>query len=666
MKRKVEEMTLLSRVYMGQRPFLTRLSGARYLVLLYMGIFLLSTSVSAFWADSQEKVEKQEKTKKQKTITEEIVVEATAPKDLPISSTTTIDLEQIVSLAPRDLSEVLSFTTGTLVTSGSKNEYRLKIRGFSGQRIVLLYDGIPIYEPYFNSFDLKTIPAGMVENIKVVKGASSVLYGPNALGGVVNVITKRPQPPSFSLQGLYDSNGGYGFSTSGSLRWKDVLFSAFADYDSSDGLKWNSNGDNIPMENSDYIRRNILGKVYFYPGQKHEILLELAHYQSQYGIPSAQEFYFPRFWRFNKWNRTQINLGGTFSLFNTSTLKFRSYYVRHDNILDAYTDSSYSALQWRSTYANSSYGVFLLGTVPSLPGDELKFSVNFRNDRVRTQDDIGEEWSDYSHQTISLGAENYLTLGPMWKVVGGVSLDYLKKQTGENKTSLNPIAGLKFNPSDFFDLHLTLSKKSRFPPMKSLYSTSNGNPDLRDERATSYELGWSYENGFSLKGAVFYNKIKDLIQSIRLPDGYNTNLNIGNAHISGFEIGFQKMWNWAGLSLNYTFLKGEDRENGRPLELLPESQLNFMIDVVVPWELKLSVWGLAVSQSELIIKENVIINPGYFVLNAVIYKRIKGIEIFLKAENLLNGIYTTEPGFPMKARTLAFGFRADSRESEVR
>lgn len=621
-----------------------------------MGILFLCDPVLAFQTNSQEK---QEKKKKQEKITEEIVVEAKIPKDLPISTTTFIKKEQIATLTPRDLSEVLSFTSGTFVSSGSKNEFRLKIRGFSGQRIVLLYDGIPIYEPYGNSFDLKTLPAENIESLKVVKGASSVLYGPNALGGVVNIITKRPQPPSFSLKGLYDSNGGYAFSTSGSLRWKDVLFSLFADYDESDGFKWNSNGKNIQMENSDYNRWNAVGKVYFYPGDKHEILLEVAHYASQYGIPSAQEFSSPRIWRFNQWNRTQINLGGTFSLFATSTLKFRSYYVRHDNILDAYTDSSFSTLQWESSYANSSYGVFLLGTMPYLSGDELKFSVNFRDDRVRIQDDIGTEWSDFTHQTISLGAENHLNIGQMWKLVGGLSLDYLKKLTGENKTSLNPIAGIKFNPSDFFDLHLTLSKKSRFPPMKYLYSTSYGNPDLRDERATSYELGWNYKKEFSLVGAVFYNRIKELIQSIRLSDGYNTYLNIGNADISGFEIGFQKMWSWIGLSLNYTFLKGEDREDGRPLELIPESQFNFMVDFTVPLDLKLSVWGLAVSQSELKIKDDVVFNPGYFVLNAVIYKRIKRFEIFLKGENLLNSFYTTEPGYPMKSRTIAFGFRAE-------
>ena len=100
---------------------------------------------------AQEK--EQEKNKKQKQITEEIVVEAKRPKDVPLSTTSIILKDKIEALQPRDISDVLSYSSGTFVSAGAKNEFRLKIRGFEGQRIVLLYDGIPIYEPFFNSFD---------------------------------------------------------------------------------------------------------------------------------------------------------------------------------------------------------------------------------------------------------------------------------------------------------------------------------------------------------------------------------------------------------------------------------------------------------------------------------------------------------------------------------
>jgi iron complex outermembrane receptor protein len=620
-----------------------------------LGLLILISLFSPPDLIAQEK--EQEEKEKQKQITEEIVVEAKRPKDVPLSTTSIISKDKIEALQPRNLADVLSYSSGTFVSSGAKNEFRLKIRGFEGERVVLLYDGIPIYEPFFNSFDLKTIPTEEIENIKVVKGASSVLYGPNAMGGIVNVITRRPVPPSFSLKTSYDSHNALNLASTGSLRWNKVFLSGFFSYDKADGFKWNRNGSQILRENSDYERANFTGKVYFYPSEKSEILFEAAYYTSEYGIPSATEHYKPRYWRFKDWDRLQFNLGGTFSFFKRGNLKVRSYYVHHFNVLDAYTGPDFNDLQWESTYKNDSYGAFLLGSLPFASQNELKFSINFRDDRVRTQDDVGEVWEEFKHQTVSLGLESHFRLNSRWRLIAGASLDHLRKFTGENKTSLNPIAGLKFNPSEYMDLHISVSQKSRFPSMRSLYSTQGGNPDLKHERGTSYELGFLYERDFLLSGAVFYNKIEDLIQSVRLLDGSRTNLNIGQAHIAGFEMEFSKAFRWLDLSVNYTYLDGVNEDEDRPLDLVPKSQLNFVMNVFFRKNAKFTLSGLYVSSAEVQIFEDIVTIPGYFVLNAVFSVRISAFTVFLKAENLLDNYYTTEPGYPMKARTLALGFR---------
>ena len=604
---------------------------------------------------AQEK--EQEKKKKQKQITEEIVVEAERPKDVPLSTTSIILKDKIEALQPRNLADVLSFSSGTFVSAGAKNEFRLKIRGFEGQRIVLLYDGIPIYEPFFNSFDLKTITTEEIENIKVVKGASSVLYGPNAMGGIVNVITRRPVPPSFSLTTSYDSHEAFNLASTGSLRWDKVFFSGFFSYDKSDGYKWNQDGSHASMDNSDYSRANFTGKVYFYPNEKSEILFEAGYYTAAYGIPSATEYYKPRYWRFKDWDRWQFNLGGTFSFLKGGNLKVRSYYVRHFNVLDAYTAPDYNDLQWESTYKNDSYGAFLLGSLPVASKNELKFSLNLRDDRVRTQDDKGGAWEEFKHQTVSLGLESHFRLNPKWRLIAGASLDHLRKFTGENKTSLNPIAGLKFKPSDTLDLHVSVSQKSRIPSMRSLYSSQSGNPDLKHERGTSYELGFLFERDFLLSGAVFYNEIKDLIQSVRLLDGSRTYLNIGRANIGGFEMEFSKSFRWFDLSANYTFLYGVNQDEDRPLDLVPESQLNFVMSINGPKNTKFTVSGLYASSAEVKIFDDIVTIPGYFVLNAVFSVNLSAFTVFVKAENLLDNSYVTEPGYPMKARTLALGFR---------
>ena len=593
--------------------------------------------------------------KKLPTITEEIIVEAERPKDIPLATTSLIKREIIELTTPRDLSEVLSYASGTFVSSGTKNEFLLKIRGFESQSIALLYDGIPIYEPYFNSFDLKTITAEEVESIKVVKGASSVLYGPNTLGGIVNIITRRPSPPSFSLKASYDSNSTSYLSSTGAFRWRSLFFTGFASLEKSDGFRWKKNGENVLRANSDYERKNFTGKIYYYPTGKSEILLEAAYYSSAHGIPYALEFYLPRYWRFKSWDRFQLHLGGTFSFLQEGHLKLRSYYVRHDNVLDSFSSEDMKDLQWESTYKNDSYGIFIIGSLPYSSQNQWKWSLNFRNDKARTQDDSGEEWSTFQHQTFSCGAENHLNLNPRWKATIGISLDHLRKQSGDSKWTLNPIMGVKFHPQDHIDFHLSIAQKSRFPSMKSLYSSQGGNPELKDERGTSYEWGFTFNKEIFLQGAIFFNQIKDLIRVIRLPNGEKTSLNIGKAEILGFELEFKKAWPKIDFSFNYTYLDGKDKVENIPLDLLSKSQLNLAANFMIMKTVSLSLWGLGVSRSEVNAGADSFRIPGYFILNAILSKGFSHWTVFLKAENLFNEYYITEPGFPMKARAFIVG-----------
>ncbi len=628
-----------------------RLSEQKITIPLVVGsLFLLFLTSFA-------KEETPKKEKKQKILTEEIVVVAPLPKDIPLSTPSLIKREKIETTSSRDLSEIVSYTSGTLVSAGSKNESRLKIRGLGSQRITLLYDGIPIYEPFFNSFDLKTITAEEIENIKVIKGASSVLYGPNALGGIINIITRRPSSPSFSLKTSYDSNKTTLVSSTAALSWRNIFFSGFASFEKSDGFKWKKNGENVPRANSDYEKKNLTGKIYLYPVKNSELLLEAAYYSSQFGIPIATEYYRPRFWRFKNWHRFQINLGGTFSIFNAGHIKLRSYYVRHNNVLDAFTDKEMKELQWESTYDNDSYGMFVISSLPYSSRNELKISFNLRNDKVRTQDDIGKGWVEFNHQTISVGVENHFSLNQKWRLIGGVSFDRLKKHTGVIQSTFNPILGLKFSPQDYVDLHLSFSQKSRFPSMRSLYSTRAGNPELRDEKGINYEFGFNYKRNFNLNGALFYNQIKDLITVVRRPEGFNTNLNIGKAEIFGFECGLEKSFTTISFSLNYTYTKGDNKQENRPLDLLPKSQFNFFLDATFTYHLKLSLWGIGVSGSEIKIDNDIIKIPSYFVLNCILSKRLSDFTIFIKAENLLNRYYITEPGYPMKGRTISIGLK---------
>lgn len=270
----------------------------------------------------------QEEKKKPSVITEEIVVVAPMPQDRPLATTSVLAPTFLEPVASRNLAEVLSFVPGTYVSSGGKGEARPKLRGLDNDKSTLLIDGIPIYEPYFNSYDLHTVLTDEVESVRVVKGASSVLYGPNTLGGIVEVLTRRPNPPSFTLRSGLGRDGQWVVSASGAAAWKKAVFLGSFTRDASDGTRVKSVGDTSVLPNSDYRKTGASAKIYLYPGERSEVLASANYYDSAYGIPWAQEYYTPRYWRFKDWRRLALGLGGTLPLLGSGTLKVRTYYVR--------------------------------------------------------------------------------------------------------------------------------------------------------------------------------------------------------------------------------------------------------------------------------------------------------------------------------------------------
>ena len=624
---------------------------------------MVSFSFFLFPGDTEKKqTQKKEKTQ-QPTIIEEIVVTGKTPAQQPLSTISLIEKKKMETIAPKNLGDVMNYTSGVYVTEGQKGEAQVKVRGMASQRLTLLYDGIPIYEPYFNSFDLKSFSGSGIENIKIVKGASSVLYGPNALGGVINVVTHRPEKPFLSLTADFSESSTYFISGSGGYNRDNFAVMFNAALDKSDGYKWKQDDNRVLRENSEYDRKNFSGKFYYYPNPGTELMAQVLFYTADYGIPPAVDYYRTRYWKFKDWDRLQLNLGGTFPLFTRGLLKVRTYYVRHYNVLDGYSSADFDSLRWESTYKNDSFGGFILGEYPVSSRNTLHFSINASHSTARQQGDVGDPWEEYQRQVYSLGVEDHFSLSRSWKLVGGLSLDYLKKDSGEDNYRLNPILGIKYSPHQWMDFHLTFSQKSRFPSMRALYSSSSGNPDLLDELGRSIELGMTYHKKIYLSGSVFYNRFDDMIQSYRGLDGYRSYQNVGRAEIYGFEAEIGKKIGMVDVKMNYTYLHTRDMDTDPsiPLDYTPESQLNLFVRIGEYKGFALSIWGIVVSDSIARLGNEppfeLLDIPGYATFHAKLEKRLGFLTLYVKGENLLDKTYFTEPGFPMKNRTFSAGFR---------
>jgi iron complex outermembrane receptor protein len=619
----------------------------------------------AFAQETKEEQKAKQEEKKQAKITEEILVVGKAPKDVPLATVSTVVATEIERLKPRDLSDVIKFIPGSMVTFGDKDTYNLKLRGIGNNRIALLVDGVPVYEPYFSSFDLKTVSAGGIDTIQVTKGPSSVLYGPNTLGGIVNVITKRPADrPSLSLVGSTGNADTYGLGADGSYSWNRFSLAANVLYQDSGGFYYPDPALNRTLRaNSDFERLNLNAKLYYAPSSSTEIMVNGGIYQSEYGMPPALFTQRARYWRFPKWDRSTLNAGGFTSLGGDAVLRFRAFYVNYVNTLDWFADPEMTELDSQSTYDNDVYGGFALADVPTGDRNSIKASLLYQRDIARIQDDAGLPWDRFDQGTWSAGLEDHFDLTDQWKVIGGLSLDYIDKYApGENNTSLNPLVGVKFTPNEELDFHVSFARKSRFPSMRALYSETSGNPDLLSESGTSFELATTWNGPFYVAGSVFFNRFKNFIDTVRLPDGTRLYINVGKAHINGFEVQVQRSLSWLSATANYTYLDHRNDIDDRPLDAQPNHNLNFDLTVFPAEGLRIGYYGLLGSKSSWwnSSTSEVLDIPSYFNLDIIVgYTFRERYEVFVRLGNIFNDYFYTEPGFPWRGQYFEAGVRLD-------
>src|SRR6185295_9268465 len=107
-----------------------------------------------------------------------------------------VDAQTLAAKHRDDLAEALDLIPGVSVQNlGQRRERLVTVRGFSSRQVPLFIDGIPVYVPYDGNVDLARFGVDYVSKIVVSKGLTSLLYGPNILGGAVNVVSRKPTQP---------------------------------------------------------------------------------------------------------------------------------------------------------------------------------------------------------------------------------------------------------------------------------------------------------------------------------------------------------------------------------------------------------------------------------------------------------------------------------------
>ncbi|MCD8073084.1 MAG: TonB-dependent receptor [Alistipes sp.] len=135
---------------------------------------------------------------------DEVVVSSSRNETNKKSSATIVNVisaKTFESTASSNLTQTLGFQPGLRVENNCSNcgTTQLRINGLEGQYSQILIDSRPIFNSLSAVYGLEQLPVAMVERVEVIRGGGSALFGANAIGGVVNVITKEPLRNTFSL-----------------------------------------------------------------------------------------------------------------------------------------------------------------------------------------------------------------------------------------------------------------------------------------------------------------------------------------------------------------------------------------------------------------------------------------------------------------------------------
>lgn len=586
-----------------------------------------------------------------------------------------------------DLAEALNLMPGvSLSRVGARNERMVFVRGFDLKHVPLFMDGIPVYVMYDGYSDLGRFTTFDTSQIVLSKSAASVLYGPNTMGGAINVVSKRPQKPVEVTVGAGvadgDARSAYANVGSNQGKWYLQAGAGYSDRDYftlSDDFTPTENEDGDKRENSYLTDQKVSFKVGFTPSSEDEYAVSYSKQEGEKGTPpyaGDDPSYRVRYWRWPQWDKESFYFNSKTAVGDKSYFKTRVYYDFYDNSLFSYDDASYTTQDQRSSFKSWYNDETVGGSVEMgttlIRRNEIKLALHYKKDQHKEHDNQ-EPRRTFQDEYYSVGLENTIALAERWDVVVGASCDWqfaLKAEdydgdTGiisgfptRDATAFNPQASLYYYLSDTDTAYATIARKSRFPTMKDRYSYRMGyglpNTRLDPEYATNYEIGYNRRsNRLSVEGALFFSDVEDYILQAAVADPddpgatVQQNQNVGEVYLFGGEgrVMSQITENLDG-GLGYTYTQWDNRSNPDKITGIPAHKITAFVHYLLWRRVGLTVDAehAAGRYSD---STGVRETESYTVANCKLaLTLLNGLKIEGGVKNLLDENYEVEEGYP--------------------
>lgn len=503
----------------------------------------------------------------------------------------------------------------------------ITMRGISSSPntdVLILIDGHPQYQGIFGHPLADAYVASDVEKVEVIRGPASILYGSNAMAGVINIITKKQKENGLKV----NLGASYGsFNTQkyyGTIGYKKDKLSLFAslNHDQTDGIR----------ANTDFNINNAFTKVGYEISKRFSLVADfsLAKYNANDNGPvnSAPVPYNIDIAR----GKTSLSLENRFGN-SEGGLKLYHNFGTHD-LSDGF----------HSTDRNS--GAMLYQTFKLATGTNITVGSDFKQYGGKANSGLKKD-SLITVNELAVYAYAQQTLFEKLTLSAGVRLENNSRYGNE----LVPIGGLTYSLSDETSFKASVSKGFRSPTIMEMYLYAP-NPDLQPERMMNYEISWLQSllnRRLNIELTAFKVKGDNLIQVVGVGWAAKRQ-NVGSFSNRGIEFSARYIASrHLYFSANYSYLDIDKIVLAAPCQQLNVGA-NYSYKI---WNLHFSVQNIDKLYTNVAISET----QSYTLLNARLSaKPIKLLELFIAGNNLLDQQYHINYGYPMPGIYFNGGF----------
>jgi len=570
---------------------------------------------------------------------------------------TIISKEQLEKSAGKTVAQILNEQAGLIVNGALNNTGSAQtvfLRGASSGRTLILIDGIPMNDPSMinNEFNLNLLSINEIERIEICKGAQSTLYGSDALGGVINLITTKNDLNKLIHLNANMTTGNYGVfksnvNASGNLG--KFKYSARFNHQNSAGFSSAFDSTGTSNFDTDALFGNNFSASMAY--QVNKTLIFNSFIQHRYYKTDVDNGPFSDARNF--FSEDQAFFAGTGFTYKKSKVSITGNYQKVNN--NRYYDKDFIAgsplFSTHSLNGSSDYSE-LFGTVKisknltAIMGSELRTSS--MNSLYLSVSSFGPFQNEFKDSRIS----QYSVYG---SILYSSDKNPFQLELGSrfNKHSIYGVnSTFTLNPSYRFNGYWmilgSISSAYKVPSIYQLYDFYAGNLNLKPEEALNVEMGVQYKSARSfLRGVIFSRQITSGIDYNFVDFKY---FNFVEQRVNGFEFESNlDITKALHLNMNYTYLDGQELTQNREtnkesitypyLLRRPTHNLNLTLNYEISANLFASLSSKSLSARYDIggYEQADVVLPPYTIFSGYgSYKMNDKVSFFIDAQNLFN------------------------------